>query len=120
VLRLILTRFLKRGEQEKAGGLLEMYAEDGSANFLFSRALWLYRQEGESEAANEALREAIQQNAHVPAYLLGKKKIPRRLPDYIGWGDESEAKVYAADAAEVWLDTAGARGWLLRSSQHRR
>jgi tetratricopeptide (TPR) repeat protein len=117
---LVLTRLLKRGEQEKAGKLLEAYSDDGSANWLYNRALWLFREQGESAEANGALGEALEQNGHVPAYLLGKKKVPKQLPDYIGWGDESEAFVYAADAEPIWRATEGARGWLLRSSQRRK
>jgi tetratricopeptide (TPR) repeat protein len=113
----LLTRLLKRGEQEKAGCLLEAYSEDGSANWLYSWALWLFREEGESPRANKALGEAVEQNRHVPAYLLGKKKVPKRLPDHVGWGDDSEAKVYAADAADLWRETDGARDWLARISQ---
>jgi tetratricopeptide (TPR) repeat protein len=116
----LLTRLLKRGEQEKAAELLQAYADDGSANWLYNRALWLFRERGEGGAADKALREAIDQNPHVPAYLLGKKKVPKQLPDYIGWGDESEAKVYAADAEQIWRETEGARGWLLRASMKRR
>ena len=117
---LLLTRLLKRGEQEKAGRVLDAYAEDGSATWLYHRALWLFREQGETEEANGALGEALEQNGHVPAYLLGKKKVPKRLPDYIGWGDASEAQVYAADAEVIWRETDSARGWLLRNSQRRK
>jgi tetratricopeptide (TPR) repeat protein len=117
---ILLTRLVKRGSQEKAHQLLEAYSDDGSANWLYNRALVLFRDQGESDEATEALTEALSQNPHVPAYLLRKKRVPKWLPDYIGWGDESEAQVYAADAEEVWRETDGARGWLLRQSQRRR
>ena len=117
---ILLTRLLQRGQQEEARQLLEAYADDASANWLYSRALWRFREEGESEEASRALAEALDQNPHVPAYLLGKKRVPKRLPDHIGWGDESEAKVYAADAKLLWKGTKDARGWLLRSSQKRK
>ena len=116
----LLTRLLQRGQQEKARQLLDTYADDGSANWLYNRALWLFREEGESEEASRALAEALKQNPHVPAYLLGKKRVPKRLPDSIGWGDDSEAQVYAADAKLLWKGTKDARGWLLRSSQKRK
>lgn len=117
---ILLTRLLKRGSQEKARQLLDAYSDDASANWLYNRALVLFREQGESDEATEALTEALSQNRHVPAYLLRKKRVPKWLPDYIGWGDESEAQVYAADAEEVWRETDGARGWLLRNSQKRR
>ncbi|MCJ7629440.1 MAG: hypothetical protein MUO50_13760, partial [Longimicrobiales bacterium] len=117
---LLLTRLLKRGEQEKAGQLLKVYSDDGSANWLYNRALLLFREQGDSAEATAALDEALEQNGHVPAYLLAEKKVPKELPDYIGWGDESEAHVYAADAEPVWRATEGARGWLLRGTKKRR
>lgn len=113
---ILLVHLLERGEQENAGRLLKRYEEDGSAEWLYGRALWLFRKEGECPEADRALGEALEHNPHVPAYLLGKKKVPRRLPDYVGWGDESEAQAYAVDAVGLWKRTKGARGWLLRRS----
>lgn len=46
-----------------------------------------------------------------------KQRVPRHLPDYIGWDDEWEARAYAADALDLWRGTKGARGWLLRAQQ---
>ena len=44
--------------------------------------------------------------------LAGKKKLPRRLPDLIGMGDESEAIAYAAEQLSAWRATPGALAWL--------
>lgn len=41
---------------------------------------------GEGPAATAALREAVEQNPHVPEYLLGRKRVPARAPETIGWG----------------------------------
>lgn len=114
---ILLSHLLKRGEQEKVAQLLKQYEEDGSAEWLYGRALWLFRQDGESQEADRALAEALDQNPHVPAYLLEKKRVPKRLPDYMGWGDESEAQAYAAGSLVLWKETDGAGGWLLRRSQ---
>ncbi|HXY17584.1 MAG TPA: hypothetical protein VEH79_05405 [Gaiellaceae bacterium] len=48
----------------------------------------------------------------MPAYLTGKKRLPRRLPDYVGFGDTSEAVDYAAGAAALWASVPGAVDWL--------
>ena len=45
-------------------------------------------------------------------YLSIKKRIPKRLPDYIGFGDENEASVYAANHLNYWRRTPGALDWL--------
>lgn len=115
----LLGRLLERDDEEKAGRLLEEYAEDGSSEWLYGRALWLFRREKESTEADSALAEALEQNPYVPMYLLGEKKVPNRLPDYIGWGDKTEAQAYAAESLALWKGTEGARGWLLRRSQKR-
>ena len=38
--------------------------------------------------------------------------MPKRLPDYIGFGDESEAVEYADGAAALWAGVPGALVWL--------
>ena len=44
--------------------------------------------------------------------LTGQKRIPNRLPDHIGFGDENEAVAYAADHLNHWRRTEGAVDWL--------
>ena len=51
------------------------------------------------------LAEAKKANPHVPAFLTGKKKMPNRLPDMIGFGDESEAISYVGDHGSGWKST---------------
>lgn len=55
-----------------------------------------FRRTGDTAKSREALRAATEQNPYVPGYVLGEKKLPRHLPDYIGFGDEAEAIAYAA------------------------
>jgi len=49
------------------------------------------------------------------ADLTGQKRIPRLLPDLVGFGDENEAIAYAADALVNWRRTPGALEWLVAS-----
>jgi len=58
------------------------------------------------------LRDALETNPHVPAFLLGKRELPQRLPDYIGLGDEREAMSVADQFKNCWSATAGALDWL--------
>jgi hypothetical protein len=74
--------------------------------------LWVFRKEEATEEANAALREAVGFNAFVPEYLLGKRNLPGALPQFVGFGDESEAAVYFAAALPGWLKTSGAIDWL--------
>jgi hypothetical protein len=48
----------------------------------------------------------------VPDYLLGRKKMPRDIPDYYGFGDENEAVLYAYGNRRAWNATPGAMKWL--------
>ena len=61
---------------------------------------------------NKYLHKAMKENPHVPYYLLGYKRIPRTLPDFVGLGDEREAQVYAAHANRLWQEVHGAHDWL--------
>jgi hypothetical protein len=47
------------------------------------------------------------------AYLLGRKKMLRSLPEYYSRGDEAEAVFYVKENLEAWKITRGALGWLL-------
>lgn len=92
--------------------LLKQYEEDASAEWAYTTALLAFRQEGDSHRAGDLLAEATKANRHVPAYLLGDKPLPRKLPEYVGFGDESEAVCYASQYLSGWKDSPGAISWL--------
>ena len=92
--------------------LLAQYPDEGSANWAYTRALATFRRHGAGHQADTALREALTTNPFVPAYLLGLKPLPRRLPAYVGFGDENEAVTYIAEAAEGWRASPQALAWL--------
>jgi hypothetical protein len=58
------------------------------------------------------LGEARELNPHIPAYLTGRTKLPRRRPPYTVFGEESEAVDYTAGAGELWASVPGALAWL--------
>ena len=62
--------------------------------------------------SDRSLKKALKCNPHVPDYLLGRKKMPRYLPDYYGFGDENEAITYVFGNKGAWMGTALARKWL--------
>jgi len=103
---------LELGDDAQVGQLLERYADDATAMWLYGRALHAFRSEGDTPRARQLRREAERGNPHVPAYLLGKRPLPRRRPDLIGFGDEREAMVCAADQMAAWRTTPGALAWL--------
>lgn len=67
-----------------------------------------------SAYAKGKLREALQHNPHVPAHVLGKKRMPRLLPSHYGIGSPDEAVLYADLHRSNWQKTEGALEWLKR------
>lgn len=100
------------GRNDEASEIVMAYNNDPDAGLLYTKALLSYRKEKDSPASQKALTEAIEINPYVPDYLLGKKKIPKRLPSHVGFGDESKAMCYAADNISGWEKTPGALEWL--------
>ncbi len=112
-LRYILAGWLLAvGDDAALERLLAAYPAEASAQWAYTRALHAFRRQGTGPQADRALRQALQANPHVPAYLLGAKPVPTHLPGYYGIGDDNEAVVYLAEAAEGWLETPGALVWL--------
>jgi tetratricopeptide (TPR) repeat protein len=112
------SRLLALGRDRELGDLLDAYPEE-TAFLLFTRAAWAFRSEGDSARSRELLNQAIAANAHIPVYLLGRKRMPEESPDYYGLGDENEAIVYALTGREAWRSIAGAMTWLSKSPRRR-
>jgi tetratricopeptide (TPR) repeat protein len=97
------------GDAEK---LFKEYEGDDMAVWMYSRALLDFRRYGASPKADASLRDALDENALVPSYLLGRKKMPRSLPDHYGYGDTNEAILYVHGNKAAWEATPGALEWL--------
>jgi tetratricopeptide (TPR) repeat protein len=100
------------GDDAALERLLAAYPDEASAHWAYTRALLTFRRQGPGTAADQDLRRALRANPHVPAYLLGMKPFPAQLPDHYGIGDDNEAVIYLAEAAEGWLGTPEAPEWL--------
>lgn len=92
--------------------VLELYPDDAFATMTYGRALWLFRRDGGTPAADEALGEAFLKNTFVPGFLLGHKKIPKQIPHYYSPGGRDEAICYAVRAKSGWEASNGALKWL--------
>jgi tetratricopeptide (TPR) repeat protein len=114
---LLMPRLIEMGKDEEAEALFKEYRDDGIASWIYSRALLDFRKTGDSEISRRSLAAALKNNKHIPAYLLGRKKIPRFLPEYYSPGDESEAVFYAKENFEAWKITPGALEWLLHQTK---
>jgi tetratricopeptide (TPR) repeat protein len=109
---ILLPLLLLAGQDSAAGTLLLEYTDDASATWKYGWALWAFRQEGDSPAAQERLRSAVKANRHVIAYLSGKAPIPDMLPDSYAFGSDDEAVLCADGLFEAWRLTPGADRWL--------
>ena len=109
---LLMPCLIALGRYEDAEKLFKQFEEDGMAAWMYSRALLDYRKYGDSPAADKSLKAALDENKHVPSYLLGRKKMPRALPSHYGFGDDNEAVLHAHGNTAAWKVTPGAMEWL--------
>lgn len=109
---LLMPRLIELGRDQDAERLFKEFEDDSMAVWMYSRALLDFRKYGDSPTANTSLKEAMDENKHVPSYLLGRKKLPRDLPPYYGFGDDAEAVTYVHGNAKAWRSTPGALEWL--------
>ncbi len=58
------------------------------------------------------VKEALEENPHVPGYLLRRKRLPCSFPPYITWGGEDEAIAYVIRFSKGWQQTRGGLDWL--------
>lgn len=104
---------LQEGKNEELGALLKEYGEEASAEWLFTRALWLFRSEGASPRASRTLQEAFDENRFVPLFMLDLHPLPEDPPELISPGEESEALDYLLNNGDYWADTPGAFEWFV-------
>ncbi|HQB30179.1 MAG TPA: tetratricopeptide repeat protein [Syntrophales bacterium] len=85
-----MPRLIELGRDEDAEKLFMEFEGDGMAVWMYSRALLDFRKHGDAPVANASLKKALAENKHVVPYLAGRKKLPRELPPYYGFGDDRE------------------------------
>ncbi|WP_083937987.1 SEC-C metal-binding domain-containing protein [Paenibacillus daejeonensis] len=99
---LLLMAYLEEHEYKKASQLITAYEEDASAWFTYSRVLVEQGLDKPESTIRHMLRLAIEANPYVPAYLIGKKKLPKKSPEYVGFGDDREAIYYVQGNFHLW------------------
>ena len=100
------------GRFKEYENLKKIFNDEGSALWLFTYAIYLFKKQGRTRKSDKALLDAHQANNHVVAFLTGEKEPPDMVPDYYSWGDENEAVVYLKEAVPVWIETPGALEWI--------
>jgi tetratricopeptide (TPR) repeat protein len=110
----LLNALVAAGRLTEATGLVGAFSDDASAYWLYTGALLRFRLIGATALADRQLATAIDWNQHVPAYLLGRTRLPRRKPDSYSPGAQDEAIFYADEHGALWRETPGALDWLRR------
>ncbi|WP_051330884.1 SEC-C metal-binding domain-containing protein [Aneurinibacillus terranovensis] len=108
----LLTAYIEWRKYSEALKVINTYSEDHTANFNYNRILIEYGKNGVSSRLVSLLQEAIQQNSFVVDYVLGKKRIPDEMPEYIGFGDKDEAVAYVQDHIHLWQREPVLMRWL--------
>lgn len=91
--------------------LLARY-DDDTAHWLYMEALFLFRTEGDSDAAREAATEALIANKMAQDYILADDDVADELPASYALGSEEEAILVGENQWELWENTPGAVEWL--------
>jgi tetratricopeptide (TPR) repeat protein len=112
-IRYVLAGCLLR--QDNYSALKELLAahEDGSAFWLYTRALVAFRESSDEQAA-ALVKDAWSANEHVPAILAGTKPVVSSNDGYITMGGPDEATYYVTECGAAWHRTPGAVAWLTK------
>jgi tetratricopeptide (TPR) repeat protein len=108
----LLALLLRLGRDADAEALLRQYEDDIAAEWVYGRALCLFRRHGDGPQARESLRRAVEVNPHVVRLLGHPDLMPDRLPDHFALGSVEEAAGCAAELRAAWEATPGALPWL--------
>jgi len=100
------------GDTESLLKLLREYDGDITAVWYYTWALVTFMYQGDSPKSRRRLKSALKQNPYVVPYLLLEKRLPKKLPEYLEIGGETEAISYCADFGAAWYKTEGAIAWL--------
>ncbi|MCB9852529.1 MAG: tetratricopeptide repeat protein [Phycisphaerales bacterium] len=103
---------LAMNDGERLTELFKRHENEVTAEWQYIRALWMFRQEGDSAEARRQATEALASNRHVPDFLAGRREIPSLLPGTYQLGAEDEAILCAAELGDEWYSTPGAIKWL--------
>jgi len=110
---------LRRGDEAGLKDLLVAYEDEGSAQWLYTRALLAFR-EGRvrEDEVVRLVKDAWSANEHVPAILAGTASPVFSDGDYITVGGPDEATEYVAECGLAWRSTPGAIEWLSKITAH--
>lgn len=95
--------------------LRKLFKDDKSAQALFTYAVYLFRKDGSSPKASQALKVAHKANKFfIPEFFNDSEKLV--IPEYYSPGSKEEAIIYLMDSKVLWQNHPELVVWL--SSQY--
>lgn len=112
---LLAAVYLYSDQLKEAEQFLKKYGEDdAAAAFAYDRIVLEYKKNGITSQLKMLYRVARGVNKHVPDYLLGVKRLPHNLPDFVGMGDSNEAVEYVIMHSRLWASLPDLLKWMLK------
>ncbi|MGE6664434.1 SEC-C metal-binding domain-containing protein [Paenibacillus xylanexedens] len=112
---LLAAVYLYSNQLDQAEQLLEEYGRgDAATAFAYDKIILEYKKNGITSQLKMLYRVARGVNKHVPDYLLGLKRLPHNLPDFVGMGDSDEAIEYVIMHSRLWASAPDLLKWMLQ------
>jgi tetratricopeptide (TPR) repeat protein len=112
---LLAAVYLYSNQLDQAEQLLEEYGKgDAATAFAYDQIILEYKKNGITSQLKMLYRVARGVNKHVPDYLLGLKRLPHNLPDFVGMGDSEEAIAYVIMHSRLWASAPDLLKWMLK------
>ena len=112
---LLAAVYLYSNQLKQAEQLLKKYGKnDAAAAFAYDQIILEYKKNGITSQLKMLYRVARGVNKHVPDYLLGLKRLPHNLPDFVGMGDSDEAIEYVIMHSRLWASVPDLLKWMLK------
>ncbi|WP_379136636.1 SEC-C metal-binding domain-containing protein [Paenibacillus sp. sgz500958] len=112
---LLIAVYLYTNRLFDADRLLKTYGKDDKAAAIaYDRIVLEFKLNGITSQLKMLYRIARNVNKHVPDYLLGGKRLPHNLPDFIGMGDTNEAVEYVIMHSRLWASLPELLKWMLK------
>jgi tetratricopeptide (TPR) repeat protein len=115
----LLAVLLECNRNDAARALVDRYRDDAGTAWAYGRALLAFRAEGDTPAAGDALRDAIDTNPHVARFLVAPEEIPAFDSPYVTFGGPDEAVGVFDAFAPAFEQTPGALEWVERHAASR-
>ncbi|MEK3968364.1 SEC-C metal-binding domain-containing protein [Paenibacillus sp. FSL H7-0323] len=111
---LLTATYLYTNKLKKTEKVLEKFGKDAAATVAYDRMVLEYKKNGITSQLKMLYRVAKNVNKHVPDYLLGIKRLPHNLPDFVGVGDANEAIEYVIVHSRLWTSLPDLVKWMLK------